>query len=119
MQVLYRGGERAGKGTYWSLKNGVRVEMATEGVLPGGEASRFMKAPPVLMFPLAGLLGVIYLAALPAISVALLAWMAVGKALGGLLALSGRGLSFGWRPATAYLAGRKRGKGRKGGGGEA
>ncbi|GAB4387711.1 MAG: hypothetical protein Kow0025_02810 [Thermodesulfovibrionales bacterium] len=104
------GGNKVEKGTYWDLGNGQRVDLEKEGVLPGDRKTIYAKIPPGLMLILGPVLGLLYVIFLPFIAIGTVAAVAGRKAVGGVLGLAGRSLSFGWRPSTAHLAGKKRKK---------
>ena len=42
--MKYTGGHKAGKGTYWNFMTGQRVDLEQEGMLPGDEKARYIKA---------------------------------------------------------------------------
>ncbi|MGD0886586.1 MAG: hypothetical protein ABSA46_17235 [Thermodesulfovibrionales bacterium] len=41
----YKGGHKAGKGTYWNLANGSMVDIPDEEVLPGDEKTTYLRVP--------------------------------------------------------------------------
>jgi len=106
----YKGGQKAGRGTYWNLADGGRVDLKAEDVLPGGDKTRYLKVPSVIMLFAVPFMGLGYVVLLPFIAIGTVVALLSGKVFGGLIALLGRGLSFGWRPATSYLSGRKKRK---------
>jgi hypothetical protein len=60
----------------------------------------------------APIIGLIYVVFLPFIGIAALAAVAGREVLGGVASVAGKTVSFGWRPVEAYLAGKKKGKGK-------
>jgi hypothetical protein len=52
--------------------------------------------------------GLAYVVLLPFIAIGTVVVLAGAKALSGLVTLTGRSISFGWRPAVSYLSGRKK-----------
>src|SRR5512137_1622535 len=55
----FHGGQSVGKGTYWSLSNGERIDAARSAQLPGNRSEQYVKLPLAGIFiagPLAGLL---------------------------------------------------------------
>jgi hypothetical protein len=108
--LTYRGGHKVGRGTYWDLRSGHRTDIADEGVLPGNAASTYLKMSSGVMVLLGPIIGLIYVISLPFIGIVTVATLAGGKLIGGMYRLVGRSISFGWRPRTAYLAGKKKGK---------
>jgi len=54
----FHGGQSVGKGTYWNLSNGERIDAHRTTALPGGEDTHYMKlrSPGVHRWPFAGLL---------------------------------------------------------------
>jgi hypothetical protein len=82
----------------------------TEGAeaLPGREAKS--RIPTGVMIILGPFVGLLYVIALPFMAIATVAALAGRKIVGGVLGLVGRSVSFGWRPATAHLTGKKRKK---------
>lgn len=105
--LRYRGGDKVEKGTYWDISSGGRTDIGEDGVLPGGEDVSYLKLPTAVMLLLGPVIGFIYVVFLPVIAIATVAALAVGKLFGGLV----KGMSFGWRPATAHLGGKKKKKG--------
>jgi hypothetical protein len=63
------------------------------------------KAASLLISPLVGLA---YVIALPFVSIAAAGALLMKKVLEGIFILLGNFVSFGWRPAEAYLGGRKK-----------
>lgn len=122
MKIKYRGGQMAIKGTYWSPTDGRRVDMDIKGVLPGDEEITYLRVKIVWLLLLAPLAGGLFVIAFPMIGVATVIGMYVvpvlgmglvaaitgGKLFGKLYEMVGRSISFGWRPANSYLAGRMR-----------
>lgn len=116
--MIYKGGHKATKGSYWNLRTGERVDLAAGGTLPGRDA--YCRRPMGGVYTVA--LGIIAFTAftLPAIGPAtvVLMWMVpvVGMMIGAA-ALTGKAsdkvgeaLAFGWRPIAAYFGGKKRSK---------
>ncbi len=108
--LTYKGGHQVGKGTYWDLSNGRRTDIAQEGILPGSDASTYIKASAGIMLLASPVIGLLYVVFLPLIGTATLAAVASRKVLGGMAGVAGKTISFGWRPVEAYLAGKKKGK---------
>lgn len=71
------------------------------GSPPGGGKSMLFLGP---------FLGLAYVVLLPFIAIGAFIGLAAGKIFSALSALVGRGILFGWRPSTAYLAGKKKEK---------
>ncbi|MEK6777987.1 MAG: hypothetical protein AABY87_14095 [bacterium] len=105
---VYRGGDKGGKGTYWDLINGSRVDLTAEGTLPQDRKTRFLRISSVIMLMLAPILGLIYIAFLPIASIAIVAMLVVKKVWGWLLGLTRKHAYFEWRPSEAYLAKEKK-----------
>jgi hypothetical protein len=122
MKIVYTAGQLVRKGTYLDPVTGLRTDMDAEGVLPGRDGERFLRLPPGGMIPLSFVVGLLYVLTLPFIGIAMLLSIYViplfglasgvlvvsGRAIGAFLALVGRSVSFGWRPSSAYLAGKRR-----------
>lgn len=106
----FTGNQRVEQGTYWNVADGSLVNLGIGGVLPGGGDATYLRIPLVLLFPLGAILGGLYVAFLPAITVAAAVAMLGKRVLGGAFHQARKNVSFGWRPTEAYLAGRKRGK---------
>jgi hypothetical protein len=96
-----------GKGTYWNLSNGERIDIAEQGTLPGGRDSNFYRMPAAAVLAAAPVLGLLYAAFLPFIGIAMLAKLVAQKIGGGVLETVPGSASFGWRPSESYLAGRR------------
>ena len=108
--LINKGGHRVGKGTYWDLRRGQRIDIADEGALPGGETSTYLRMPSGVMLLLGPIIGLLYAILMPVIGIATVATFAVRKVLGGLYNLAAKSISFGWRPKNAYLSGKKKKK---------
>jgi hypothetical protein len=104
----YKGGQKAGRGTYWNMADGKRMDIKEEDVLPGGEKTVYYRMPAILMLLAVPLIGLLYVVLLPFIAIGTVMALAAGKVFGGLVALVGKSISFGWRPAVSYLSGRKK-----------
>jgi hypothetical protein len=111
--LKHNGGETVGKGTYWNLTNGERVDIAEEGTLPGGGDRSFYKMPAAAVIVAAPVIGLLYAAFLPFIGIAMLAKLVAQRMAGGVLETVPVSASFGWRPSESYLSGRKK-RARKG-----
>lgn len=112
-RIRHRGGEMAGKGTYWNFSTGERIPLGCEARLPGDAVTVYYKANPALILAIlaAGpVFGLIYAAFLPFIGIAIVTKLIFSKVAG----TPGKGLSsmaaFNWRPTEAYLAGRPHAK---------
>lgn len=108
--LTYKGGQKVGKGTYWDLSNGQRIDVAQETMLSGGSSSTYYRIPSAIMLIAGPVVGLLYVVLLPFIGIATIGTLAVRKLVGGMLSLIGKSLSFGWRPKVAYLSGKKKSK---------
>lgn len=111
--LTYRGGHRAGKGTYWDLKNGRRFDVADEAMLPGDDSLTYFRMPAGLMLLSGPFVGLAFVIFLPFIGIAVVASVAGRKLFEATANLIGKSLSFGWRPKNAYLSGKKKDKSKK------
>jgi len=110
--LKHNGGERVGKGTYWNLGNGERVDIQEEGVLPGNEKKTYYRMPAAAIIVAAPVLGLMYAMFLPFIGIAMAVKLVGQKIGGGVMETVQGSASFGWRPSESYLSGRKK-KGKK------
>ena len=108
--MMNEGGHTEAAGTYWNMANGSRIDMQAEGVLPGGQDSRYIKAPVAVMLMAAPLLGLLFAVFLPFIGIAMAVQLAARKVGEGVKEAAASSTSFAWRPIEAYLTGRKRKK---------
>ena len=106
--LTYKGGNKVGKGTYWDLANGRRIDVAGESVLAG--TATYVRMPSAVMLLSGPFIGLLYAILMPFIGIATVATLAVGKVAGGLYDLAAKSISFGWHPRNAYLAGKKKSK---------
>jgi hypothetical protein len=106
----YKAGTRVGKGTYWDLANGQRIDVEQDAILSGAESATYFRIPTGVMLIAGPVIGLFYVISLPFIAIATVATLAAGKVVNGLLSLVGTSLSFEWRPLEAYLAGKKKSK---------
>ncbi len=105
--LTYRAGQKAGKGTYWNVSSGQRIDVLTEAVLPGGSGT-FIRSSPGIILLAAPVIGMLYAVWLPFIGIATAATVATGVVTAGLYNLAVKSVSFGWRPKNAYLSGKKK-----------
>ena len=105
--LTYKGGQTVGKGTYWDLSSGRRIDVANEAVLSGGTAT-YVRMSAAVMLLSGPRIGLLYAVLMPFIGIASLAALAVRGILKGLYDLVAKSISFGWRPIHAYLSGRKK-----------
>jgi hypothetical protein len=108
--LSYKAGTKVGKGTYWDLTSGKRIDVEQEAILSGGASSTYLRMSTGAMLIAGPVIGLLYVICLPFIGIATVAALATKKAVSGLVSVIGKSLSFGWRPGEAYLAGKKKGK---------
>ena len=111
--LKHNGGDRVGKGTYWNLTNGERIDISDEGTLPGDVKKTYYRMPAAAIIVAGPVLGLMYAAFLPFIGIAMLVKLVAQKAGGGVMELAHGGASFGWRPSESYLTGRKKKEAKK------
>ncbi|HTG01348.1 MAG TPA: hypothetical protein VK654_12285 [Nitrospirota bacterium] len=104
------GGQKAAEGTYWDISSGQRIDMDQEGVLPGDQNAKYIKASPGLILVTGPFLGLIYIIALPIMGVVTAMSLIVQKVLSVISHLVRNMVSFGWRPSESYLSGSNRKK---------
>lgn len=111
--LAYQGGTAVRRGTYWNLSNGMREVLESDGMLPGKPATRYLKAPPIVMVLIGPVIGFFYVLILPFIGMAMILTILarrVGELLFGAL---GTTAAFGWRPVEAYLMSRRKKKAKR------
>ncbi len=106
--LTYKGGNKVEKGTYWELSSGQRIDVTDEAILSGDNSSTYLRISAGTMLLAGPIIGLLYVVLLPFIGIATVTAVAAQKVVGGALNLIGKSLSFGWRPRTAYLAGKKK-----------
>jgi len=111
--LKYNGGNRVGKGTYWNLTNGERIDIRNEGILPGDAKKAYYRMPAAAIIVVGPVLGLLYAAFLPFIGIAMLVKLVAQKAGGGVMEMVHGSASFGWRPSESYLAGKKKKEAKK------
>jgi hypothetical protein len=104
----YKGGESVGRGTYWDLRNGTRVDVDDSSVLPGSPIVTYRKMSPLVMLVVAPFAGLFYVIALPFVAIGTVLFVFVRKLPAVITAVLGLVVAFTWRPARAYLLGRKK-----------
>jgi hypothetical protein len=109
--LRYKAGSRVGKGTYWNFTNGERIDIADEGVLPGGARTAYFRLPATGIILLGPIVGLLYAAFLPFIGIAMLVKVVIQKTASMAFSSARSGASFGWRPSESYLAGQKKKEG--------
>ena len=108
--LRHSGGDKVGKGTYWNLTNGERVDIKDEGTLPGDANKTFYKMPAAAIIVAAPVIGLMYAAFLPFIGIAMFVKLVAKKIGGGAMETVRGSASFGFRPSESYLAGKKKEK---------
>ena len=108
--LRHSGGDKVGKGTYWNLTNGERVDITDEGTLPGDANRTFYKMPAAAIIVAAPVIGLAYAAFLPFIGIAMFVKLVAKKIGGGAMEIVQGSASFGFRPSESYLAGKKKEK---------
>jgi hypothetical protein len=108
--LTYRGGQKVGKGTYWDLRNGHRIDVSQEDVLRGGAASTYLRMPPGVVPLLGPITGLLYVVLFPFIGLAVVLMAAGRRVAEGMVSLVEKNISFHWRPRDAYLTGKKKEK---------
>ena len=108
--LTYKGGNKVGKGTYWDLAHGRRIDVASEGVLAGKGTVTYVRMSSAVMLLSGPVIGLLYAILMPFIGIATVVTLAVRKVGGGLYDLAAKSISFGWQPKNAYLAGKKKKK---------
>jgi hypothetical protein len=103
-------GQKVGKGTYWDVMTGARVDFEQEGILPGGDGATYLKTSSSAILFLGPILGLAYVMLMPIMGVVTILALLVRKTLGGSFSLAKNIISFGWRPAEAYLGGKSKKK---------
>ena len=111
--MRHKGGQKVGKGIYWNIVEGDRIDIDDEGNLPGNEESTYVKLSSVLMLILGPVLGLAYVIILPFMAIGTVVVLLVRKVSGALLNLGSKIVYFEWRPTEAYLAGKKKRKRKK------
>lgn len=106
--LTYKGGNRVGKGTYWNLRKGLRVDVMAEDILPGDAASTFLRMPAAVMLLSGPFIGLLYAILMPVIGIVTVAAVAVRSIVRGMYSLVAKSISFGWQPKNAYLSGKKK-----------
>ncbi len=107
--LKHKAGNKVGKGTYWNFSTGQRIDIGTEGVLPGKKNEIYYRLPATGIVALAPVLGLVYAVFLPFIGIAMLVKVVLQKVASVVTAPTQRAASFGWRPSESYLAGKKKG----------
>lgn len=111
--LKYNGGNRVGTGTYWNLTNGERIDINSEGTLPGDVKKTYYRMPAAAIIVAGPVLGLLYAAFLPFIGIAMLVKLVGQKAGGGVMEMVHGSASFGWRPSESYLSGGKKKEAKK------
>jgi hypothetical protein len=106
----YSGGDSVGAGMYWNLKGMNVVGLKKEGILPGGEELCYRRLPFFILFLLMIALGGVYILFLPVLIICTTIYMVGVRVFGSLFLQMSKSMSFGWRPAEAYLSGKRTAK---------
>ena len=106
--LKHNGGDRVGKGTYWNLTNGERIDIRDEGTLPGDAKKAYYRMPAAAIIVAGPVLGLMYALFLPFIGIAMVVKLVGQKVGGGVREMVQGSASFGWRPSESYLSGKKK-----------
>src|SRR5512142_2573556 len=106
--LTYKGGNKVGKGTYWNLRKGLRVDIVAEDILPGDASSTFLRMPAAVMLLSGPFIGLLYAILMPIIGILTVAAFAGRSIVRGMYKLVAKSISFGWQPKNAYLTGKKK-----------
>jgi hypothetical protein len=106
--LTYKGGHTVGKGTYWDMTNGRRIDVVSEAVLAGGGRATYIRMSPGFLLLSGPVIGLLYAIMMPFLGIATAAALGVSSVLGGIYHSAAKSVSFGWRPKNAYLAGKKK-----------
>jgi hypothetical protein len=105
--LTYKGGNTVGKGTYWDLSSGRRIDVVSADVLAGNGTATYVRMSPAVVLLSGPIIGLLYAILMPIIGIGAVVALAARKVLGGLYDLVAKTISFGWHPRNAYLAGKK------------
>jgi hypothetical protein len=105
--LTYKGGQKVGKGTYWDLAKGRRIDVLREAVLAEGTVT-YIKVSSGVMLLSVPIIGLLYTILMPFIGITTMATLAGLKFLGSVYHVAGKSASFGWRPSNACLSGKKK-----------
>ena len=108
--LTYKGGNAVGRGTYWDIASGQRINVLSEAVLAGGGTATYVRMSSAVMLLAGPVVGLLYATLMPFIGIAAVVVLAVRGVLEGMYGLAAKSVSFGWRPRNAYLSGRKKKK---------
>ena len=106
--LTYKTGQKVGKGTYWDLASGQRVDVLEEAVLSGGGAASYIRMSPGAVLVSGPVIGLLYSILMPFIGIASIVTLATGRILLGVYNIAIKSVSFGWKPGNAYLSGKKK-----------
>ena len=106
--LQYKGGQKVGKGTYWNLSDGTRVDISDEGILPRNGSATYTRFRPGIVLLAGPVIGLFYVIALPFIAVGMVLALVGKKVLSSMFNALGNLVSFGWRPSEAHLTGKRK-----------
>ena len=116
--MIHRGGRRVSKGLYWSLIDGMVVDVNEGAVLPGGRKVFYVRRPPGGAYVVIPAIVLLVVITLPLTSTMgyLIAWFApLVIVAGGVLFVCGklayygfRSAAEGWEPLKAYFTGSRK-----------
>jgi len=106
--MLYKSGARVKPGTYWDIKQGERIDMTLDAVLPGAGDRLYIKASAATMVMAAPVVGLLFAVFLPFIGIAMAIGLFLRRVLDGAGNVMAKSRPFEWKPLEAYLSGRKK-----------
>ena len=105
--LTYKGGNTVGKGAYWDLASGRRIDVVSTDVLAGNGTATYVRMPAAVVLLSGPVIGLLYAILMPFVGIAAVVTLAARKVLEGPYHLVAKSVSFGWQPRNAYLAGKK------------
>jgi hypothetical protein len=108
--MLYKGGHKVEKGTYWDTSTGERVEVEGPQTLPGNDHTIYIKAKSGLVLIAGPIVGLVFAIFLPFIGIVMTLGQFGKKVADSAIGRAAQSVGFGWRPIEAYLTGRKKHK---------
>jgi hypothetical protein len=99
--ITYQSGQIVRTGTYCGFVSGRRIDVSGQALLAGGKASTVM----LLSVPFIGLF---YVLLMPFLGITAIVSIAVARISPELSDMGNKSFSFGWRPGSAHLSGKKK-----------
>jgi hypothetical protein len=106
--ITYQSGQIVRTGTYCGFVSGRRIDVSGQALLAGGKASTYLRIPSGVMLLSVPFIGLFCVLLMPFLGITAIVSIAVARISPELSDMGNKSFSFGWRPGSAHLSGKKK-----------